>query len=58
MSTSTVDGQTDDGFTGALSPWTDALDPRGTFVTCAMALAGTVAVVVLTSSALRLVSGS
>ncbi len=40
------------------SPWLDALDPRGTFVTFFLAVAGTVAVVVLTATALRLVTGS
>ena len=36
--------------------WVAALDPRGMFVTVFLALAGTVAVVVLTHAVLRLVT--
>ena len=36
--------------------WVGALDPRGIFVTVFFALAGTVAVVVLTHAVLRLVT--
>jgi len=39
------------------SVWTQSLDPRGTFVTLALAVAATVAVVVLVSSVIRLVTG-
>ena len=62
MSTSTLPDVAYDSAPDAAEPaegsvWTAALDPRGTFVTLAMALAAAVAVVVLVSSAIQLVTG-
>jgi len=62
MSTSTLPDAAYDSAPADAAPdegsvWTQALDPRGTFVTLALAVAATVAVVVLVSSAIRLVTG-
>ena len=50
-------GSEDGEWVSPLSPWVDALDPRGTFMTFFLAVAGTVAVLVLVATALRPVTG-
>ena len=53
LTTAAGDRYPDDG----VPRWREAIDPRGMWVTLLIALAGTVAVVVLTAATLRLVTG-